>query len=80
MLKLLLQLLVAQVVQKVFSYAGRGDGKGDKGHAGGQKRGGWLPKVAKPIKAINGEDWYAVQSPTDEYMKNWTLKQLVEQH
>ena len=60
---------------------GAGDkGAGDKGTGTVQKRGGWMAKMAKLIKAIQAEDWNQMYALTDEYMGDYLLKKLVDQH
>ena len=44
-----------------------------------QKRGGWLPKMVKLVRAIKSEQWWEVGKLTDEYLKNWSLKELVDE-
>jgi hypothetical protein len=67
--------------------AGKDGGKdgGKSGEKGGgkdgqplQKRGGWLPKMVKLVRAIKSEDWWQVQQLADEYLNNWSLKDLVD--
>ena len=67
--------------------AGKDGGKdgGKSGEKGGgkdgqplQKRGGWLPKMVRLVRAIKSEQWWEVGKLTEEYLKNWSLQQLVD--
>ena len=77
-----LDMLNGKTCAAASSHAATGDadgkcgGKGDQG--GVQKRGRWLPKMVKLIKAIQQKDWCKMYALTDEYLGDHMLKKLVE--
>ena len=60
---------------------GKGKGKGKDNEGPGQKRGGWLPKMAETIVAVKQEGWAAVQLSSQSYYEgSCMLQTLVDVH
>ena len=59
----------------------KGKGKGKDNEQQGQKRRGWLPKMAEMIVAIKQEDLAAVQLLAQSYYEgSYMLQELVDKH